>query len=77
MAERCAAERQKFCGILGEIDVRGEETMLVMGMGVNIAWREEDLPTDWSTALNLDGIDVDWDAFTIDLLRALGERLAQ
>ena len=51
--------------------------MLVMGMGVNIAWREEDLPTDWSTALNLDGIDVDWDAFTIDLLRALGERLAQ
>ena len=48
-----------------------------MGLGVNTAWRAEDLPTDWSTALNLEGIDVEWDTFTIDLLRALGERLQQ
>lgn len=68
---------KKFCGILGEIDVNGDNTMLVMGLGLNIAWRAEDLPTDWSTALNLEGITIEWDSFVIDLLRALGERLTQ
>ena len=68
---------KKFVGILGEIDTTAEIPMLVVGLGVNVAWREEDLPTDWSTALNLEGIDVDWDEFTIDLLSALGRRLEQ
>lgn len=68
---------KKFCGILGEIDVRGDVTMLVMGLGVNVAWRAEDLPTDWSTALNLEGITIEWDSFTADLLTALGVRLTQ
>lgn len=67
---------KKFVGILGEIDFNGEPK-LVMGIGINVAWRAEDLPTDWSTALNLEGIDIEWDAFTIDLLRAMGERLEQ
>lgn len=68
---------KKFCGILGEIDMREDNTMLVMGLGINIAWRAEDLPTDWSTALNLEGITIEWDSFATDLLRALGERLTQ
>ena len=68
---------KKFVGILGEIDTTAEIPKLVVGLGVNVAWREEDLPTDWSTALNLEGIDVDWDEFTIDLLGALGRRLEQ
>lgn len=68
---------KKFVGILGEIDTQATPPLLVVGMGVNIAWRAEDLPTDWSTALNLEGVDVDWDEFAVDLLGALGTRLAQ
>lgn len=68
---------KKFVGILGEIDTQAQPPLLVVGMGVNVSWREEDLPTDWSTALNLEGIDVDWDEFAIDLLGALGRRLEQ
>lgn len=68
---------KKFVGILGEIDINKGAPMLVVGMGMNIAWREADLPTDWSTALNLEGVSVEWDDLTIDLLRALGHRLGQ
>ena len=68
---------KKFVGILGEIDTQAKPPLLVVGMGVNVSWRKEDLPTDWSTALNLEGIDVDWDEFAIDLLGALGRRLEQ
>ena len=68
---------KKFVGILGEIDMRNGSPMLVVGLGVNIDWEEDCLPTDWSTALNLQGITVDWDDFTINLLRALGKRLTQ
>ncbi len=68
---------KKFVGILGEIDMRNGSPMLVVGLGVNIDWEEDRLPTDWSTALNLQGITVDWDDFTINLLRALGKRLMQ
>lgn len=68
---------KKFVGILGEIDTTADIPLIVVGLGVNVAWREEDLPTDWSTALNLEGIDIDWDEFTIDLLQALGRRLEQ
>ena len=68
---------KKFVGILGEIDMRDGAPMLVVGLGVNIEWEEHRLPTDWSTALNLQGITVDWDEFTIELLHALGQRLQQ
>ena len=68
---------KKFVGILGEIDMRDGAPMLVVGLGVNIEWQEDCLPTDWSTSLNLQGIQIDWDEFTIDLLRALGKRLTQ
>ena len=68
---------KKFVGILGEIDAGAATPLLVVGMGVNVAWRQEDLPTDWSTALNLEGIDVQWDQFVVDLLNALGRRLTQ
>ena len=57
--------------------MRNGSPMLVVGLGVNIDWEEDRLPTDWSTALNLQGITVDWDDFTINLLRALGKRLMQ
>lgn len=68
---------KKFAGILSEADLAGQCPRVVIGIGVNVAWRAADLPVDTATSLNLEGIDVDFDEFTIDLLRALSIRVQQ
>ncbi|SDM13512.1 BirA family transcriptional regulator, biotin operon repressor / biotin-[acetyl-CoA-carboxylase] ligase [Corynebacterium mycetoides] len=68
---------KKFAGILSEADLSGETPRVVVGIGINAAWRAEDLPVEGATSLNLEGIDIDFDEFTIDLLRALAIRLGQ
>ena len=50
---------------------------VIVGIGINVAMRAEDLPVDTATALNLEGIEVDFDDFTADILLAMGQRLAQ
>ncbi|MCP1387991.1 biotin--[acetyl-CoA-carboxylase] ligase [Corynebacterium sp. TA-R-1] len=64
---------KKIAGILSGLDM----PKVVVGIGINVAMRPEELPTDTSTALNLEGIDVDFDDFTIDILTAMGRRLTQ
>lgn len=64
---------KKIAGILSETDM----SRVVVGIGINVAFRAEELPVDTATALNLEGIEIEWDQFTIDLLNALGERLNQ
>ncbi|QYH20159.1 biotin--[acetyl-CoA-carboxylase] ligase [Corynebacterium aquatimens] len=64
---------KKIAGILSGLAM----PKVVVGIGINVVMREEDLPTDTSTALNLEGIDVDFDDFTIDILTAMGRRLQQ
>ncbi len=68
---------KKFAGILSEADLAGENPRVVVGIGINAAWRAEDLPVEGATSLNLEGIEIDWDEFTVDLLRALAIRLDQ
>ena len=68
---------KKFAGILSEADITGDSRRVVVGIGINAAWRAEDLPVDNATSLNLEGIEIDFDEFTIDLLRALATRLEQ
>ncbi|WP_291313370.1 biotin--[acetyl-CoA-carboxylase] ligase [Corynebacterium sp. UBA2622] len=68
---------RKLAGILAEADLSGEAPRAVLGVGVNVAWRREDLPVETATSLNLEGVDVEWDQFTVDLLLALGERIRQ
>ena len=64
---------KKIAGILSALDL----PKVVVGIGINVAMRAEDLPTETSTALNLQGIDVDFDDFAIDILTAMGRRLTQ
>ncbi|GAB3087734.1 biotin--[acetyl-CoA-carboxylase] ligase [Corynebacterium aquatimens] len=68
---------KKVAGILSEADFSGDAPRVVVGIGVNVAFRQEELPVDTATSLNLEGIDVDWDQFAVDLLIALGQRLNQ
>lgn len=68
---------KKFAGILSEADLSGDTPRVVVGIGINVAWRAADLPVTGATSLNLEGLDVDFDEFTIDLLRALATRLSQ
>ena len=68
---------KKFAGILSEADLGAQSPRVVIGIGVNVAWRAEDLPVDTATSLNLEGIDIDFDEFTIDLLCALSVRVGQ
>lgn len=64
---------KKIAGILSALDL----PRVVVGIGINVAMREEDLPVPTATALNLEGIDVDFDDFAADILRAMGIRLRQ
>lgn len=64
---------QKIAGILSALDM----PRVIVGIGINVAMRADDLPTDTSTALNLEGIEVDFDDFTIDILTAMGQRFTQ
>ena len=68
---------RKLAGILAEADFSGLSPRVVVGVGVNVAWRREDLPVENATSLNLEGVDVEWDQFTVDLLLALAERFRQ
>jgi len=68
---------RKLAGILAEADFSGDSPRVVVGVGVNVAWRREDLPVENATSLNLEGVDVEWDQFTVDLLLALAERFRQ
>ncbi|AQQ14530.1 Bifunctional ligase/repressor BirA [Corynebacterium glaucum] len=64
---------KKIAGILSALEM----PRVIVGIGINVAMRTDDLPTDTSTALNLEGIEVDFDDFTIDILTAMGRRFAQ
>ena len=64
---------KKIAGILSALDM----PRVIVGIGINVAMRAEDLPVETATALNLEGIDVDFDDFTTDILLAMGERLTQ
>lgn len=64
---------KKIAGILSALDL----PKVVVGIGINVALREDELPTPTSTALNLEGIQVDFDDFAIDILTAMGQRFAQ
>ena len=64
---------KKLAGILSGL----ADGRVVVGIGINVNFRPEQLPVDTATALNLEGIDVDFDEFTIDILRAMGRRLKQ
>ena len=64
---------KKIAGILSGLDM----PKVVVGIGINVAMRPEDLPVETATALNLEGIEVDFDDFTIDILTAMGQRLGQ
>ena len=64
---------KKIAGILSGLDM----PKVVVGIGINVAMRPEDLPVETATALNLEGIDVDFDDFTVDILTAMGQRLGQ
>lgn len=64
---------KKIAGILSGLDM----PRVVVGIGINVAMRPADLPVETATALNLEGIDVDFDDFAIDILNAMGRRLTQ
>ena len=64
---------KKIAGILSALDM----PRVIVGIGINVAMRPEDLPVETATALNLEGIDVDFDEFTADILAAMGRRLKQ
>lgn len=64
---------KKIAGILSNLALPN----VVVGIGINVNFRPEQLPVDTATALNLEGIDVDFDDFTIEILRAMGHRLGQ
>lgn len=64
---------KKIAGILSALDM----PRVIVGIGINVAMRPEDLPVETATALNLEGIDVDFDDFTVDILTAMGQRLRQ
>ena len=64
---------KKIAGILSALDL----PKVVVGIGINVALREDELPTPTSTALNLEGIQVEFDDFAIDILTAMGQRFAQ
>lgn len=68
---------KKLAGILAEADFNGETPRVVVGVGINVAWRREELPVDNATSLNLEGVEVEWDQFAVDLLLALGRRVEQ
>lgn len=64
---------KKIAGVLSGLDM----PKVVVGIGINVAMWPEDLPVETATALNLEGIEVDFDDFTIDVLTAMGQRLGQ
>ena len=64
---------KKIAGILSALDL----PRVIVGIGINVAMRTEDLPVETATALNLEGLDVDFDDFTADILLAMGKRLNQ
>lgn len=64
---------KKIAGVLSGLDM----PKVVVGIGINVAMRPEGLPVETATALNLEGIEVDFDDFTIDVLTAMGQRLGQ
>lgn len=64
---------KKIAGILSALDL----PKVVVGIGINVALREDELPTPTSTALNLEGTQVEFDDFAIDILTAMGRRFAQ
>lgn len=64
---------KKIAGILSALDL----PKVVVGIGINVALHEDELPTPTSTALNLEGIQVEFDDFAIDILTAMGQRFAQ
>ncbi len=64
---------KKIAGILSGLDF----PKVVVGIGINLNMKEDELPTDMATALNLEGIDVDFDDFTIAVLNAMGRRFQQ
>ncbi|AWB83524.1 biotin--[acetyl-CoA-carboxylase] ligase [Corynebacterium liangguodongii] len=68
---------KKFAGILSEVDFSSAPPRVVIGIGINVAWRAEDLPVEGATSLNLERIEVDFDEFAVDLLTALARRLEQ
>lgn len=68
---------KKLAGILSEADFSGATPRVVIGIGLNVALKKEELPTEKATSLNLEGIDYDWTTLTGDLLESLGKRLEQ
>lgn len=64
---------KKIAGILSTLDM----PRVIVGIGINVALRAEDLPVPTATSLNLEGIDLDFDDFTTDILLAMGKRLTQ
>ena len=64
---------KKIAGILSALDTN----RVIVGIGINVALREDELPVPTATSLNLEGIEVDFDDFAIDVLNAMGVRLGQ
>ncbi|MHA2788243.1 biotin--[acetyl-CoA-carboxylase] ligase [Corynebacterium sp. S7] len=68
---------KKLAGILSEADFSSDTPRVVVGIGLNVALTEEQLPVEHATSLRLAGIDYDWTELTANLLAAMGKRLAQ
>ncbi|MDK6542997.1 hypothetical protein QP309_23905, partial [Escherichia coli] len=64
---------KKLAGILSGL----ADGRVVVGIGINLNFEPEQLPIPTATALNLEGIDVDFEDFTTQVLCAMGERFAQ
>jgi len=66
---------RKLCGLLAEVPVEGA---VVLGIGLNVTTRREELPRPDSTSLALEGATTtDRDTLLRALLRSLGDVLAE
>lgn len=70
-------EGRKLCGILAEAASLGPQPAVVIGLGLNTALREDELPVPHATSLHLEGIAYERQRLAVDVLTALHRRLRQ
>ncbi len=75
VAERCALDGGKLCGILAEV-IPGQPDAVVIGAGVNTRMSRVDLPVETATSFEAVGLEVDEDRLLADFLTSLDEQLA-
>lgn len=67
---------RKLCGILAEARFH-PDTAIVIGFGLNVSLRREDLPVSHATSLALEGLRTERTELAVDILLALHRRLTQ